>query len=152
MYKAIVQVAGSGFALDVETARQVARDNEEFWSTIVQHEQLILAQAQQSAACNAVHNLEQRLARWLLRVRDATASDRFDLTQESIAEMLGVRRTSVSLVANALQKAGLISYRRGHISVDNLEGLRSRTCECYQAIKDRYDSVLRKRNSTVPAR
>ena len=95
VYKAIVQVAGNGYALDVDFARHIARDSEEFRSTIIRHEYLVLAQAQQSAACNATHNLSERLARWLLRVRDVTGSDSFVLTQEYIAEMLGVGRTSV---------------------------------------------------------
>jgi Crp-like helix-turn-helix protein len=74
-----------------------------------------LAQAQQSAACNATHTLEERLSRWLLRCRDLLDSDDIPLTQEFLAEMLGVRRTSVTLVASILQKAGLIRYQRGHI-------------------------------------
>jgi CRP-like cAMP-binding protein len=70
------------------------------------------------AACNATHNLTERLARWLLRVRDVTGSDTFVLTQEFIAEMLGVRRTSVSITAHQLQAGGIISYKPGHISID----------------------------------
>src|SRR5262249_15827733 len=96
-YKAIVQVSGSAYALDIDTARRVVRESNEFRQTLVQHEQLILAQAQQSAACNATHHLSERLARWLLRVRDVTGEDSFHLTQEFISEMLGVRRTTVSL-------------------------------------------------------
>jgi CRP-like cAMP-binding protein len=142
VYKAIIQVAGDGQTLDVDTARQVGRNSEEFRTAIVRHEQIILAQAQQSAACNATHNLHERLARWLLRVRDVTGSDSFLLTQEFIAEMLGVGRTSVSLVAHALQQAGLISYRRGHITIENLEGLRDSACECYGTIKAHYDRLL----------
>jgi CRP-like cAMP-binding protein len=109
VYKAIVQISGTGYALDVDTARQVARESEDFRKTIIRHEQLILAQAQQSAACNATHTLNQRLARWLLHTRDVLLSDSFLLTQEFMAEMLGVRRTSVSIVAHALQQAGLVS-------------------------------------------
>lgn len=80
MYKAVVQVEGNGLALDIDIARRLVRDYEDFRTTIARHEQLILAQAQQSAACNATHNLNQRLARWLLRVSDATCSDNFKLT------------------------------------------------------------------------
>ena len=143
MYKAIVQIGGDGLSVDVDTARQVARESEEFRSAIIRHEQLILAQAQQSAACNATHNLEQRLARWLLRVRDVTGNDTFELTQEFMAEMLGVRRTSVSIVAHAMQQAGLISYRRGHVSIDKLDGLQAAACECYATVKSLYDRILR---------
>jgi CRP-like cAMP-binding protein len=142
LYKAIVQVSGRGTLLDVGTARQIAREAEEFRTAIIRHEQLILAQAQQSAACNAVHNLQERLSRWLLRVRDVTGSDNFELTQEFIAEMLGVGRTSVSIVAHQLQQAGLISYRRGHISIDNLPALQDSACECYATVKAHYDRLL----------
>jgi len=141
VYKAIVQVGGSGYALDVDTALRVARDSEEFRRTIIRHEQLILAQAQQSAACNATHNLNERLARWLLRVRDVTGSDNFTLTQEFIAEMLGVGRTSVSIVAHTLQQAGLINYRRGHITIQNDEALQDIACECYATIRMRYERL-----------
>jgi CRP-like cAMP-binding protein len=142
IHKAIVQVAGGSSALDAGTARQIARESEEFRTAIVRHEKVVTAQAQQSAACNAAHNLEERLARWLLRVRDATGSDSFVLTQEFIAEMLGVRRTSVSIVANQLQQAGLISYRRGHITIKNLAALQDAACECYGTVKAHYDRLL----------
>jgi hypothetical protein len=146
MYKAIVQIGGAGFVLDVDAARHVARESEEFRKAIIRHEQLILAQAQQSAACNASHTLNERLARWLLHTRDVLGSDSFLLTQEFMAEMLGVRRTSVSIVAHALQQAGLINYRRGHIRIEKPDGLQQAACECYGTIRMRYD-VLRK----VPA-
>jgi CRP-like cAMP-binding protein len=142
VHKAIIQVAGNASLLPMDVARQVARESEEFRTAIVRHEQLVLAQSQQSAACNAVHNLQERLARWLLRVRDVTGSDRFELTQEFIAEMLGVRRTSVSIVAHQLQQAGLISYKRGHISIDNLCALQDAACECYGTVKGLYDKLL----------
>jgi CRP-like cAMP-binding protein len=143
VHKAVVQVAGGGFVLDVETVRRIARDHEDFRSAIVRHEQLVLMQAQQSAACNATHSLHERLARWLLRVRDVTGSDSFRLTQEFIAEMLGVRRTSVSLTANAFQQAGIISYRRGHIKIEKVDLLREAACECYEAVHLRYDALAR---------
>jgi CRP-like cAMP-binding protein len=143
MYKAIVQIGGVGFSLDVDTARHVARDHEEFRKAIIRHEQLILAQAQQSAACNASHTLNERLARWLLHTRDVLGADTFLLTQEFMAEMLGVRRTSVSIVAHTLQEAGLISYRRGHIKIEKPEELQHAACECYATIRMRYEKVLK---------
>src|SRR5262245_19087399 len=142
VYRAIVQVAGSGYALDVAAARQVAGESEEFRTAIVRYEQFILAQAQQSAACNAKHDLHARLARWLLRVYDVTGRDTFVLTQEFMAEMLGVRRTSVTLVARSLQQAGLISYRRGTIRIERAEALQQMACECYLSIKNRYERLL----------
>ena len=101
-----------------------------------------VAQAQQSAACNASHGVEARLARWLLRTRDLTGGENLELTQEFLAQMLGVRRTSVSLVANTLQKAGFIRYRRGHVEITNLEGLQEIACECYATVKAHSDRLL----------
>lgn len=139
--KAIVQIGGNGFSLDVDAARLMARENDEFRKTIMRHEQLILAQAQQSAACNAAHSLNERLARWLMRARDAVGSDSFVLTQEFMAEMLGVRRTSVSIAAHTLQQTGLIYYRRGHIKIEKPEELKQAACECYATIRTRYEKL-----------
>ncbi|AMN40437.1 Crp/Fnr family transcriptional regulator [Rhodoplanes sp. Z2-YC6860] len=139
--KAIVQIGGDGFSVDANSARQIARESEEFRTTIFRHERFILAQAQQSAACYASHCLDQRLARWLLRGRDASGTDTFTLTQELLAEMLGVRRTSVSTAANSLLKAGVIHYRRGHIKIDRPDALQQIACECYGAIRMRYDAL-----------
>jgi CRP-like cAMP-binding protein len=102
----------------------------------------VLAQAQQSAGCNASHTVEARMCRWLLRIRDLTQSDELKLTQEYLAQMLGVRRTSVSLVAKTLQKGGLISYRRGNIKITDVEGMRSCACECYEKVRSHYERML----------
>jgi CRP-like cAMP-binding protein len=85
----------------------------------------------QSTACNAVHSIEQRLSRWLLMARDRMASDEFPLTPEFVAMMLGASRPSVTIVAGTLQNAGLIKYRRGHVTVIDREGLEAASCECY---------------------
>jgi CRP-like cAMP-binding protein len=140
--RAIVQVKGSGSIVDVDVLRDLAEQSVAFRTIVVRHQQAQFVQAQQSAACNASHTVEARLSRWLLRTRDATGSDTFGLTQEFLAQMLGVRRTSVSLVANTLQAAGLIRYRRGNIEITNLQGLRETSCECYQAVKTRNDRLL----------
>jgi CRP-like cAMP-binding protein len=92
----------------------------QFRTTLIKHEQVLLAQSQQSAACNAAHTIEARLSRWLLRCRDLVGGEDLSLTQEFIAQMLGVRRTSVSIVANTMQQAGLIKYKRGHISARSI--------------------------------
>jgi CRP-like cAMP-binding protein len=140
-YRAVVQVEGAGYALDVVTARHVALEREDFRTIILRHEQLILAQALQSVACSARHDLEQRLSRWLLRVRDATGSDDFMLTQELMADMLGVRRTSITMIAQSLQKSGFISYRRGRVAIKRWDALQELACECYFTIKGRYDHM-----------
>ena len=140
--RAIVQLAGTGEALDVGRFREVADKSPDFRTTLIRHEQVVFVQAQQSAACNASHTLEARLSRWLLRSRDLSGSDTLALTQEFLAQMLGVQRSSVSIVANTLQKAGLIRYSRGRVQILNLEGLQDASCECYGAVKAHYDRLL----------
>ena len=115
--------------------RHLGEQSVGFRTTLIKHEQVLLAQSRQSAACNATHTIEARLSRWLLRCRELVGSDDLQLTQEFIAQMLGVRRTGVSIVANTLQQAGLIRYKRGHIQVVNLVGLRESACECYGTVK-----------------
>jgi CRP-like cAMP-binding protein len=140
--RAIVQVAGAGSAAEVEAVRRLADQSAAFRTILIKHEQVLLAQSQQSAACNATHTLEARLSRWLLRCRDLLASDEIALTREFVAEMLGVRRTSVSVVANTLQQAGLIKYKRGHIRLLDLDGLQESACECYGTVKALSDRLI----------
>ena len=140
---AIVQVAGAASVVDVAQLRRAADQSASLRATLMRHELGLFAQVQQSAACNASHTVECRLARWLLRVRDLTGSDSFQLTHEFLAQMLAVRRNSVSLVANVFQQAGLIRYRRGHVEITDLEGLIDSSCECYGAVKGHYDRLLK---------
>src|ERR1041385_8010839 len=115
LHKGIVQVAGAGATINPDMLRKLAREFEPLQSILIRHEQVLFAQAQQSAGCNASHTVEARMCRWLLRIRDLTGSDDMELTQEFLAQMLGVRRSAVSLVAGTLQKAGCIKYSRGRI-------------------------------------
>jgi CRP-like cAMP-binding protein len=140
--RAIVQIAGTASAIDADHVRQLGEKSVSFRTTLIKHEQVLLAQSQQSAACNATHTIEARLSRWLLRCRDLIGGDDLALTQEFIAQMLGVRRTSVSIVAHTLQQAGLIRYKRGHIRVLDLEGLRESACECYWTVKSLSDRLI----------
>jgi CRP-like cAMP-binding protein len=140
--RAIVQVAGCASSVDVEHVRQLGESSVSFRTTLIKHEQMLLAQSQQSAACNATHTIEARLSRWLLRCRDLVGGEDLALTQEFVAQMLGVRRTSVSIVAHTLQQAGLIRYKRGHIRVLDLEGLRESACECYWTVKSLSDRLI----------
>ena len=96
---------------------------------------MLWVEAQQIAACNTLHSAEARLARWLLQTQDRIRSEAIPLTQEFLSQMLGVRRTTVTLVARAFQKAGLIRYSRGHIVVLDRQGLEEAACECYQIIQ-----------------
>jgi CRP-like cAMP-binding protein len=138
---AIVPLSGTASILGVAQLRKAAEDSVFFRATVFRHEQAILAQALQSAACNASHTVESRLSRWLLRARDLSGSDNLALTQEFLAQMLAVERSSVSLVASTLQHAGLIRYRRGHIEIIDVDGLRDSSCECYTSTKAHYDAL-----------
>ena len=140
--RAIVKIEGAASILDIATLCKAAERSATFRTTLIRHEQTLFAQAQQSAACNASHTVEARLSRWLLRSRDLAGDNTLLLIQEFVAQMLGVRRTSVSLVANTLQSAGLIRYRRGRIEIADLEGLRSASYECYGRVKAHYDRLL----------
>jgi CRP-like cAMP-binding protein len=140
--KAVVQIAGSASVVDADRLRGLAQTSPACRAALFRHEQLILVQAQQSAACHATHTVEARLARWLLRSRDLQGSDDLILTQEFLGQMMGVRRTSVSVVANTFQQAGFIRYSRGNIRILNVDGLRETTCECYQSVKTQAERLL----------
>jgi CRP-like cAMP-binding protein len=140
--RAIVQIAGQGVMCESDTLKSLAMQSPALHSLLIRHEQTVYAQALQSAACNATHNVEARLARWLLRARDLAGGDALPFTQEFLAEMLGVRRTSVSVTAHTLQQAGMIRYSRGNIQITDLEGLQETACECYETIRKHYSLLL----------
>jgi CRP-like cAMP-binding protein len=140
--QAIVQAAGSSLTLDAELLGRFAGESETLRSALVRHELMSSAHTQQIAACNAVHNLEERLCRWLLQTRDLLMSDTLPLTQEFLAVMLGVQRSSVTMIARKLQESGLISYRRGHIQVLDAENLRDSCCECYGTINGHFERLV----------
>ncbi|TMJ02620.1 MAG: Crp/Fnr family transcriptional regulator [Alphaproteobacteria bacterium] len=142
LHRGIVQVAGEAHVLASDVLRSLADDFKPLRSMLIRHEQVLFAQAQQSAGCNASHTVEARMCRWLLRIRDLTGSDSMYLTQEFLAQMLGVRRSSVSVVAGTLQKAGFIKYRRGNIQLLDIEQIEAGACECYQTVKDHYERLL----------
>src|SRR5437868_15192285 len=106
------------------------------------YQAILLAQAQQNAACHALHSVRSRLCRWLLQSQDMIGSDTFSLTQEFLSHMLVVRRTSVSIDAHALQEAGLIRYSRGNIKILNRNGLEDCACECYSIIRAATDNMM----------
>jgi CRP-like cAMP-binding protein len=139
---AVVALPGTASILDAAQLRAVAEESAAFRTTLIRHEQALLAQAQQSAACNTAHPVEARLSRWLLRIRDIYDGETLPLTQDFLARMIGVQRNAVSLVAHALQQAGIISYSRGHIHITNMEALLETSCECYHVVKAQYDRLL----------
>ena len=139
---AIVQLAGTASSLDVRVLRTIAEKSESFRAILIRHEQVLFAQAQQAAACNAVHSVESRLARWLLRMHDLVGENRLHLTQDFLAQMIGVQRNSVSTVAHALQQSGIIRYSRGNIEITNAAALRKSSCECYEAVNAQFKRLL----------
>lgn len=147
MNRAIVQMGGRGLQCPSDTFQEIVLASPSLLATVFRHEQTLYAQAQQSVACMSAHNVEARLARWMLRSRDLARSDSLAYTQEFLAEMLGVRRTSVSTVAHILQRAGMIEYSRGKIQILNVEALQETACECYQAVKMQHVALLGPRNS-----
>ena len=138
----IVQLPGDAFFCDAATFKGIAMQSERLLSLLFRHEQAVYAQAQQSTACMATHDVQARLCRWLLRARDLSGSDTLNFTQEFLAEMLGVRRTSVTVDAHTLQHAGLIKYSRGKIQIVNVDGLREGACECYETVRSQYTKLL----------
>ncbi len=140
--KALVQLTGAASVIDVDRLRLIADAHGSFRSILIRHEQAMFAQSQQTAACNATHLVEARMCKWLLRMRDLAESDDLTITQEFLAQMIGVRRTSVSTVAGTLQKAALIKYRRGNVRILDSAGLQKTSCECYGTIKAHYERML----------
>jgi CRP-like cAMP-binding protein len=140
--RAIIQIGGQSLACAIGPLKAILNEHSSIRSLIGAHEQALFAQAQQCAACNATHVIETRLSKWLLRAADLCGSDELPLTQEYIAQMLGVRRTSVTMVARTLQQAGLIRYRRGHIKLVDVPALRESACECYETVKVNHQEVV----------
>jgi CRP-like cAMP-binding protein len=139
--RAVVQVAGTASRIAAARFRQAAEESEAIRSIIVRYGEMLLIQVQQTAACNALHAVEARLSRWLLQARDRLESNSIKLTHEFLSQMLGVRRTTVTVVARMLQEAGLIRYHRGQIEIVDRLGLEARACECYEAIRRQIDQV-----------
>ena len=134
------QIAGHGYSCDVEVGRREFSRGEQFHSLALRYVQTQLVQAGQSAGCNAKHEADQRLARWLLLCADRVHSNEFHLSQEFIADMLGTTRPTISTASGVLKDAGLIRYSRGLIKLLDVERLEARACECYHIIKDHLDN------------
>ena len=138
----VVQIGGKAAAMDIAQLRIAADLSPTLRTLLIRHEQALFAQTQQSAACGAVHWLESRFARWLLRFRDLAGSNTLRVTQDALAGMLGVQRNSVSVVAHIFRKAGIIRYSRGKIDILDNEALEDSSCECYAAVRDQYRRLL----------
>jgi CRP-like cAMP-binding protein len=132
---AFVQIAGQGWRMAAADVAALAEKSRTVYLLLVRHEQFMLAQAQQMAACNARHHIPARLCSWLMRAQDLSAQNDMLVTQEFLARTLGVQRASISLIAGALQEAGLIQYRRGRVAIVDKDALADKACECYQALR-----------------
>ena len=140
--RAVVQSAGVGFRLQAQTLMDVFFRSGPVLRLLLRYTQALITQMTQTAVCNRHHSLDQQLCRWLLLSLDRLQGNELVMTQELIANMLGVRREGVTEAALKLQKAELIRYARGHITVIDRPGLENRTCECYQVVKTEYERLL----------
>ena len=134
------QIAGHGYSCHVEDARKEFRLGGDFHFLALRYVQAQLVQAMQSAGCNAKHNFEQRLARWLLLCADRAHTNTFKISHEFLADMLGGRRPTISTTAGILKRKGLIEYTRGEIRILDVPGLMKTSCECYLIIKEHLDN------------
>jgi CRP-like cAMP-binding protein len=141
-YEMTVQVAGEALRIPADDFRKALNQDEAVRDVVLRYVEVLLVQISRTAACNQLHRVEQRLARWLLQVHDWVWEDRFYLTQDFLALMLGVRRATVTQAAGLLQQAGLITYHRGTIAIVDRAGLEDVACEDYPAIRDAVERLL----------
>jgi CRP-like cAMP-binding protein len=146
--RAVVQSAGQAFRLKASSMMQEFNRAGPVLHLLLRYTQALITQMAQTAVCNRHHSLDQQLCRWLLLSLDRLPSDELVMTQELIANMLGVRREGVTEAAVQLQQAGLIQYRRGHIAVLDRKGLEQRACECYAVVKKEYGRLLPEKLAT----
>ena len=140
--RAIVQSAGAAFQLDAQVLKREFIRGGPVQRLLLRYTQALITQMAQTAVCNRHHSIDQQLCRWLLLSLDRLSSGDLRMTQELIANMLGVRREGVTAAAGKLQADGLIEYRRGHIKVLDRPGIEARVCECYAVVKSEYDRLL----------
>jgi len=136
-----MQLAGSGLKMPFPKLLQLFKSCEEIRTRILEFVQQRMLNLSQLATCNRLHNAEERLARWLLMVDDRIQSDKINLTQEFLAQMLGAQRTTVTMVAGTLQRAGLIEYKRGTLHILNRRKLEAAACECYRLAQESYGGL-----------
>ena len=142
-HRAFVQVAGQAFRLKSALLQDPLEQSGSLHKVLLRYVQALFSQVAQSVACNRFHTTEERLARWLLLVADAVASNEFLLTQEFIGQMVGVRRAGVTVAAGSLSHLGFIRYTRGKIEIVNRPGLEEFSCECYGVIHNEFDRLLK---------
>ena len=140
--RAVVQSAGYAYRLRAALLKQEISQNGSLLRLLLRYTQTLITQMAQTAVCNRHHSVDQQLCRWLLLSLDRLTSNELTMTQELIAHNLGVRREGVTEAAKKLQEAGLIHYRRGHITVLDRPGLEARVCECYRVVKTEFDRLF----------
>lgn len=140
--RGVVQIAGDAFRMKAKILQNEFKHGGSFQSLLLRYTQGLITQISQTAVCNRLHLIEQRLIRWLLFTHDRVKADELLLTQESIADMLGVRREGVTAAARRLQDTGSIRYSRGRITILDRQDLESSACECYRVVRDEYDRLL----------
>lgn len=146
--RAVVQSEGKSYRLPAAVLQQEFNRSGEFQHLLLRYTMALLTQMAQTAVCNRHHTVDQQLCRWLLLSLDRLPSNVLSMTQELIANMLGVRREGVTEAAGKLQNAGLIEYKRGRITVIDRAGLEQRVCECYQVVKDEFERLLPNKSIT----
>lgn len=147
--KAVCQVTGQGLKMRTDAFRRSVEEHPELQSLVRRYAQALVEQIAQTTACNHVHSVQARMCRWLLMTHDRVGADEFQLTQEFLAQMLGVRRPSVTVAAGLLQKQGLIRYQRGRIRITHRAGLESGACECYETVRQEFDRLFSPTAPTV---
>ena len=140
--RCLVQLEGSMVRCPIEILQSEFKRSEHVRDLFVSYSETLLSQVQQTVACNALHTTEQRICRWLLMMHDRAEGEALPYTHEFLSHMLGANRKSVTVAAQSLQKAGLISYYRGTIKVLDRPGLERASCECYGIVKERFDAFL----------
>lgn len=140
--RAAVQIAGSAFAVPTVTLEEAKADSPALRELFARYADALLAQMMQSIACNALHSVEERCCRWLLAAHDRAGKQVLQLTQESLAEMLGVQRTTVTAVLQSLESKGVVRGRRGSVEIADREALERMACECYRAVEDHFATML----------
>lgn len=138
----MVQIPGDGLRMKVNVFKDKVTPDSALHDLLQRYTQTLFNQIAQSAACNRLHSVEERMCRWLLMTQDRVGQDEFPLTQEFLSQMLGVRRPTVSMSASILQKAGLIRYSRGNITILDREGLEASSCECYKIIQADFERLF----------
>jgi len=140
--RAFVEISGEALRMKAQVFRQELRRAGTLSSLLLRYTQTLMRHSERLTACNTWHTVEQRLCRWLLVAHDRVRADQFEVTQEFLSQMLGAHRQSVTLAASSLQKAGLIRYSRGKLTILDRQGMEAAACECYWAVKEIFDRLV----------